>query len=160
MVDDGKNSRFWSEWTPEAEATVRRLWPKMSASNIAKELAKDKFTTTKNAVIARARKLQLEKKVKPARTEQPRALPEGAKLRRVRIQTGRRHSGYEKQVVSYYAFKDSDAPSSTACTILELSDSKCRWPIGEVGEKGFCYCGDLVRVPPYCDKHRRKAHGQ
>lgn len=43
--------------------------------------------------------------------------------------------------------------------IMNLSDSTCRWPLGEVGRSSFGYCGDVPeqgRV--YCGFHTRLAY--
>jgi GcrA cell cycle regulator len=58
---------------------------------------------------------------------------------------------------------DTDIPESQRCTILEVSDSKCRWPVGNPGNAGFFFCGGKPserpfgkegREPcPYCDRH-------
>jgi len=40
----------------------------------------------------------------------------------------------------------------------------CRWPIGEVGEVGFGYCGDAAcknrdgKTAAYCSTHYRRAY--
>jgi GcrA cell cycle regulator len=44
-------------------------------------------------------------------------------------------------------------------TLLELGPRTCRWPIGDVGEPGFFFCGnptDPERV--YCPVHHAVAH--
>jgi GcrA cell cycle regulator len=28
-----------------------------------------------------------------------------------------------------------------ACTLIDLTDETCRWPVGEPGEADFAYCG-------------------
>src|SRR5262249_9261437 len=45
------------------------------------------------------------------------------------------------------------------CTLLELSQQKCRWPISNPGGKGFCFCGnEPVKGLPYCPGHARIAY--
>src|SRR5262249_7910219 len=45
------------------------------------------------------------------------------------------------------------------CTLLELSQGKCRWPISNPGGKGFCFCGnEPVKGLPYCPGHARIAY--
>jgi GcrA cell cycle regulator len=45
------------------------------------------------------------------------------------------------------------------CTLFELSDSKCRWPLGDPRAADFFFCGG-ERVPglPYCSGHARLAY--
>jgi GcrA cell cycle regulator len=41
------------------------------------------------------------------------------------------------------------------CTLLELSQRKCRWPISNPGVEDFCFCGnEPVKGLPYCLGHR------
>lgn len=53
------------------------------------------------------------------------------------------------------------APSQNAnrCSLLELGQGKCRWPINEPGAENFCFCGDKpVDGLPYCAPHARMAY--
>jgi GcrA cell cycle regulator len=45
------------------------------------------------------------------------------------------------------------------CTLLELSQTRCRWPINHPGLKEFCFGGnESVRGLPYCLGHARIAY--
>ena len=45
------------------------------------------------------------------------------------------------------------------CTLLELSQGKCRWPISNPGAQDFCFCGnEPVKGLPYCPGHARIAY--
>jgi hypothetical protein len=48
------------------------------------------------------------------------------------------------------------------CTLLELSQGKCRWPISNPGAEDFCFCGnEPVKGLPYClerDPADRRRH--
>jgi GcrA cell cycle regulator len=45
------------------------------------------------------------------------------------------------------------------CTLLELSQGKCRWPISSPGAEDFCFCGnEPVKGLPYCLGHARIAY--
>jgi GcrA cell cycle regulator len=45
------------------------------------------------------------------------------------------------------------------CTLLELSQGKCRWPISNPGAEDFCFCGnEPVKGLPYCLAHARIAY--
>src|SRR5262245_3662438 len=40
------------------------------------------------------------------------------------------------------------------CTLEELDDNTCRFPIGEPGEDGFHFCGEApIAFYPYCARH-------
>jgi GcrA cell cycle regulator len=41
-----------------------------------------------------------------------------------------------------------------ACTLIDLSDETCRWPVGEPGEADFAFCGAApFKRYPYCVAH-------
>jgi GcrA cell cycle regulator len=53
------------------------------------------------------------------------------------------------------------APERLRCSLLDLTNETCRWPIGDPGETGFYFCGtpsaDLAAGQPYCPCHMREA---
>ena len=41
-----------------------------------------------------------------------------------------------------------------ACSLMELGQATCRWPVGEPGEAGFAFCGAAPLANyPYCPAH-------
>lgn len=45
------------------------------------------------------------------------------------------------------------------CTIMNLTEATCRWPIGEPGTEGFYFCGGRsITGLPYCTQHARLAY--
>jgi GcrA cell cycle regulator len=49
--------------------------------------------------------------------------------------------------------------SAHKCTLLELSQAKCRWPINDPGAHDFGFCGnEPVSGLPYCIGHARIAY--
>jgi GcrA cell cycle regulator len=45
------------------------------------------------------------------------------------------------------------------CSLFELSDDRCRWPISTPGADDFCFCGNPpVEGLPYCAGHSRLAY--
>jgi GcrA cell cycle regulator len=54
-----------------------------------------------------------------------------------------------------------ETPSSTAssCSLFELTNERCRWPISTPGAEDFCFCGSMpVDGLPYCASHSRLAY--
>ncbi|CAN7561971.1 GcrA-like regulator [Bradyrhizobium sp. LjRoot220] len=54
-----------------------------------------------------------------------------------------------------------DAPiaSEHPCSLLELSQEHCRWPISTPGAEDFCFCGNTpLKGLPYCAGHTRLAY--
>jgi GcrA cell cycle regulator len=53
---------------------------------------------------------------------------------------------------------DLSARKSRACSLLELTEDTCRWPVGDAGEPDFYFCGHPpLKGRPYCGPHYRKA---
>lgn len=45
------------------------------------------------------------------------------------------------------------------CSLLELSEKRCRWPISTPGAEDFCFCGNTpIEGLPYCAGHTRLAY--
>lgn len=45
-----------------------------------------------------------------------------------------------------------------AAAVMGLADASCRWPVGEVAEEGFGFCGAARCRGAYCADHRRLAY--
>jgi GcrA cell cycle regulator len=45
------------------------------------------------------------------------------------------------------------------CSLLELAENRCRWPISTPGEDDFCFCGNSAPDgQSYCTGHNRLAY--
>lgn len=50
-------------------------------------------------------------------------------------------------------------PFSQRCSLMELTDKRCRWPIGDPGDPDFFFCGgQAAEGLPYCAYHSRIAY--
>ena len=131
-------------WTPEKEKKLRELWKKgLSASQIASMLE----GTTRNAVIGKAHRLNLEARNASRKTE---------------VKTNKQANG--PQEIKYQKlgrkakFKalllDKNFEKENPIKFDEITDKTCRWPIGHPHESSFYFCG---RTPmekfPYCKLH-------
>jgi len=131
-------------WTPEREKKLRELWKKgLSASQIASMLE----GTTRNAVIGKAHRLNLEARNTSRKTE---------------VKTNKQVNG--PQEIKYQKlgrkakFKalllDKNFEKENPIKFDEITDKTCRWPIGHPHESSFYFCG---RTPmekfPYCKLH-------
>ena len=57
------------------------------------------------------------------------------------------------------AADDGPIPNGHCCSLLELSEQRCRWPISTPGAADFCFCGNPpVEGLPYCAGHSRLAY--
>jgi GcrA cell cycle regulator len=49
--------------------------------------------------------------------------------------------------------------SDHRCSLFELSNERCRWPISTPGAEDFCFCGNTpADGMPYCLGHTRLAY--
>jgi GcrA cell cycle regulator len=63
-------------------------------------------------------------------------------------------------------YGDTDAPlvsgpidEANRCSLMELGENRCRWPISTPGAEDFCFCGNAAHDgQPYCAGHSRLAY--
>ena len=131
-------------WTPEREEKLRELWKKgHSASQIASMLG----DTTRNAVIGKAHRLNL----------QARAVSRKSKSK-VNTENFLKQENKGQKISRKARFKalllDKNFEQENPKKLEELTDETCRWPIGHPYEEKFYFCG---RKPmdkfPYCKLH-------
>jgi GcrA cell cycle regulator len=68
---------------------------------------------------------------------------------------------YRMLVAVYGETAVDEAPilSEHSCSLLELSEQSCRWPISTPGAADFCFCGNTpLEGLPYCAGHTRLAY--
>jgi GcrA cell cycle regulator len=54
---------------------------------------------------------------------------------------------------------DGPVESERPCSLFELSEQRCRWPISTPGAEDFCFCGNMpLDGVPYCEGHSRLAY--
>jgi GcrA cell cycle regulator len=54
---------------------------------------------------------------------------------------------------------DEPIHNGHTCSLLELSEQRCRWPISTPGAADFCFCGNTpLDGLPYCAGHTRLAY--
>ena len=131
-------------WTPEREEKLRELWKKgHTASQIASLLGK----TTRNAVIGKAHRLNLE-----ARAVSKRSIFKVNKENNVRPEAKTQKLGRKARFKALLLDKSFEQENPKK--LEELTDETCKWPIGHPYEEKFYFCG---RKPmekfPYCKLH-------
>jgi GcrA cell cycle regulator len=151
-------------WTEERVELLKKLWSEgLSASTIAGELG----GITRNAVIGKVHRLGLSGRAKAPAAAAPRqrkARPQPNVFRAVRPVT-RGNTALATQAMPAYEIEvepnpvENVVPIGQRCTILELTDSKCHWPIGDPGQPDFFFCGGRTLTSlPYCGYHARVAY--
>lgn len=155
-------------WSDDRVDMLKKLWGAgLSASQIAAELC----GPTRNAVIGKVHRLGLSGRVKAARSGPPRkARP--APMVRIAKPVSRGNTALaqtfecEEVVSSQEPAADNVVPLSQRCTLFELNDQKCSWPIGDPATEEFFFCGGKrlsgmlsKDTPiPYCATHHRLAY--
>ena len=130
-------------WTDEKVQKLKELWSKgHTASQIANMLG----DTTRNAVIGKAHRLNLEARA-PSKYNAGITKQEG-KISKKNPKTVSLKSKFKSIMLD----KNFEAENPTS--LENLTDKTCRWPIGHPDEDNFYFCG---RKPegefPYCKLH-------
>ena len=131
-------------WTPEREEKLKELWKKGdTASQIASLLG----NTTRNAVIGKAHRLNLE-----ARAVSKKSTLKVNKENNVRPEAKTQKLGRKARFKALLLDKSFEPENPKK--LEELTDETCKWPVGHPYEATFYFCG---RKPmekfPYCKLH-------
>ena len=130
-------------WTDEKVEKLKELWTKgHTASQIAAALG----DTTRNAVIGKAHRLNLEARA-PSKHPGASVSKENKQIRRGPAPTSRK-AKFQSILL------DKNFEPENPKSLEELTDTTCKWPIGHPNEEKFYFCG---RKPegefPYCKLH-------
>jgi GcrA cell cycle regulator len=162
-------------WDSERiEAMTRCFHDVLSCSQIAGEIG-----VTRNAVIGKLHRLGLTRprdiaaatvarrraarlaRPKTPRTPSPKAWHSKPWLpKRLRLSIGAQH---EMLAAAFPAaqprVEEIPIHNGRGCTLLELSQAQCRWPVGTPGAADFRFCGnEPVKGLSYCPGHARIAY--
>jgi GcrA cell cycle regulator len=155
-------------WTDERVELLKKLWTEgLSASQIAAEFG----GITRNAVIGKVHRLGLSGRAKAAsssmpRQRKPRAPSQFTRTSRPvsRGNTALAHHvqpflGMEPEPEPEPELLDNIIPIGQRCSILQLTEATCHWPIGDPSSAEFFFCGGKsVTSQPYCAYHCRVAY--
>ena len=132
-------------WTTEREEKLKELWKKgHTASQIAEILG----STTRNAVIGKAHRLNLETRgTSKKQSVKPTNIID-KETQKTKTQKVGRKAKFKALLL------DKSFEKENPKKLEELTDETCRWPIGHPYEEKFYFCG---RKPmekfPYCKLH-------
>ena len=132
-------------WTPERESKLRELWTKgHTASQIANLIGE----TTRNAVIGKAHRLNLEARVVSKKSSI------SVKTKKENNNVEIKGSKLSRKARFRSLLLDKNFEPENPIKLEELTGETCRWPIGHPYEEKFYFCG---RKPmekfPYCKLH-------
>ena len=130
-------------WTPEREEKLKELWKKgHTASQIAALLG----DTTRNAVIGKAHRLNLEARVTSKRSIQKENTENN------NVESKPQKLGRKARFKALLLDKNFEAENPTK--LENLTDNHCKWPLGEKMKPASFFCG---RKPlekfTYCKLH-------
>jgi GcrA cell cycle regulator len=140
-------------WTDERVELLKSCFAAgLSCRNIAYEIG-----VSRNAVIGKLSRLNLTREngrdaPRPARRnaakgQRPKAVPR-LQYRMLKALYG------DPQPAA-----DEPIHNGHCCSLLELSEERCRWPISTPGAADFCFCGNTpLEGLPYCAGHHRLAY--
>ena len=140
-------------WTAERVEQLRSyVSTGLTCSQIAAEIG-----VTRNAVIGKIHRLGLS----PGRSADAPAGSQPPRVRRPRPPTQRQF--LRLIFAEAPCIADEAAPASVdsaqRCSLLELAQGKCRWPVGDPGVVNFVFCGnEAMKGFSYCTGHARMAY--
>jgi GcrA cell cycle regulator len=151
-------------WTDDRVELLKKLWGEgFSASQIATELG----GISRNSVIGKVHRLGLSGRAKSPSASVPRQRkprPHGALIRMARpgirgnTALAPLHS-YDEEIQPQPEVVENIVPIGQRCSILELTEGKCHWPIGDPSSPDFYFCGGrTIEGLPYCGYHSRIAY--
>ena len=131
-------------WTTERERKLKELWKKgHTASQIAEMIG----NTTRNAVIGKAHRLNLQARAS-SKKQSVKVNVENNNTQEIKTQKMGRKAKFKALLL------DKNFEQENPKKLEELTDQTCRWPIGHPYEKNFYFCG---RKPlekfKYCKLH-------
>ena len=133
-------------WTEEKVAKLKELWSKgHTASQIAEALG----DTTRNAVIGKAHRLNLE-----ARAPSKSSNTSGTSSGQNKIQRRPSQQPLTRKQKFQSILLDKNFEPENPKSLEELSEDTCKWPIGHPNEESFYFCGRKPEEDfPYCKLH-------
>ena len=131
-------------WTPEREEKLRELWKKGHTASKIAELISD---TTRNAVIGKAHRLNLQARA-VSKKSLPRANAENDNTQKVRTQKLGKKARFRALLL------DKNFEPENPKKLEELTDKTCRYPNNHPGDENFYFCGRKpYEKEVYCRLH-------
>ena len=131
-------------WTDEKVQKLKELWKK---GHTASEIANLLGETTRNAVIGKAHRLNLEARA-TSKKSSTKINSENNKNPELKTQKLGRKAKFKALLL------DKNFEPENPKKLEELTDETCRWPIGHPYEEKFYFCGrKSMEKFPYCKLH-------
>ncbi|MFZ1815364.1 MAG: GcrA family cell cycle regulator [Rhizobiaceae bacterium] len=154
-------------WSDDRVELLRKLWlDGLSASQIAAELG----SVTRNAVIGKVHRLGLSGRTRPGsstgnvRPKRIQRTPAQAPRQAKTMQRALSNAPMRSHVSASADLPDMlpaslVAPDPLKLELTQLSETTCKWPIGDPATEDFYFCGHGSKEgSPYCAFHSRVAY--
>ncbi len=146
-------------WTDERVARLTKLWADgLSASQVAADLG----GVTRNAVIGKVHRLGLSGRVKqPSKAGgRPKRAPRANGYTRTNNRAAPKVSRTNTaSAAARPAREELNPPKPKRLKLIQLTESTCKWPIGDPQHEDFCFCGHSIKADtPYCEFHCNLAY--
>ena len=130
-------------WNDEKVTKLKNLWGK---GNTASQIAEIIGGISRNAVIGKAHRLDLEARAPSKQSSAPKSR-DNKQIKRTAAPTSRK-AKFQSILL------DKNFEPENPKSLEDLTESTCKWPIGHPNEEKFYFCG---RKPegefPYCKLH-------
>ena len=144
-------------WTDDRVDLLKKYWAEgLSASQIAQRLGE----VTRNAVIGKVHRLGLSGRATTSRMKSVRPRRNVASIRRPKINRNgglkmhHNSDATQRNISGYQDYEELVIPIEERKYIETLTESSCRWPIGDPQHKDFHFCsGHKIPGAPYCEFH-------
>ncbi len=139
-----------SDWTAEEISTLISLWPVASAAQIARRLHRPT-----GAISGKASRLRREG-----------VLPAGGVAKRYDVKPWRArshlvcHPTHLKSAPAKPPPSVDDALDMRPCSLIELDNTRCHWPLGDIEKVATMFCGGVAVQRGYCRHHWQRARGK
>ena len=131
-------------WTDQKVQKLRELWTK---GHTASEIAGMLGETTRNAVIGKAHRLNLEERA-------PSKAKSGIEKKQITSSQPKLRASASRKSKFNSILLDKNFEQENPTLLENLTDQTCKWPLGHPDEKNFYFCGRKPQDAfPYCKLH-------
>lgn len=151
-------------WTEDRVARLTKLWADgLSASQVAADLG----GVTRNAVIGKVHRLGLSGRAKqpskgggrPKQAARPGGYVRGNRSTAKASKANGGAGASRAAPMAASLVEDITAPEPKRIKLVQLTESTCKWPLGDPQESDFCFCGHSIKSDtPYCEYHCNLAY--
>jgi len=139
-------------WPDERIAELKKLW---AEGHTAAEIGRRMSGLSRNAILGKAYRVGLSRQApdKPAKPAPQRKHAKSNSYNHMAARNLAEGKGAFSRPKAMPSLRET-ANCVARLHLEQLGPRHCRWPIGNVGEPGFGFCGEVIHFGPYCEPHR------